>query len=501
MKTILCVLLLALTTLPAFSQNNTFVNQYLDLRKDAAAGEINTLTISGRAYLQQIKDSIAPDCPPDERKKIAYLLQQIETVTLVGDCNFPDSNRASGLEIQQLIDRQEALLSYHHGNAMNVRLLTDGGENIQDFTVIFGVGEPFALFNDSLYTSKMGVVAIDVNSKLSVSISGTPIELEGPAVFAIVHMHFKRPITPDDFNLLIKNTLKDGMQNNHKGEQAIAAKGIKAKKEPVAFSVMHNGKELFFKGDQVIVLTQEKPQGSKSILSQISGTTLVAPPDGSGYSGDIVIPWHVTHNGTTYPVVAIGAHAFQKSAVTSVVLPEGVRAIALLAFDNCENLKTVHLPNSLTSIGLAAFQGCKKLERITLPPHLFHIDGFAFSGCFALNSVTLPESVTHLGEYAFALCSIKEFHFPELQTLASGILSNCKELERVTLPAAVTKIDESVLFNNPALKQITIRATEPPALEKVFFWSKEQVTVNVPAAAIEKYKQAPVWKELHLAVD
>ncbi|MGE4569455.1 MAG: leucine-rich repeat domain-containing protein [Bacteroidales bacterium] len=499
MKTILCVLLLALATLPAFSQNNTFVNQYLDLRKDAAAGEINTLTISGKSYLQQIKDSIAPDCPPDERKKIAYLLQQIETVTLVGDCNFPDSSRASGLEIQQLIDRQEALLSYHHGNAMNVRLLTDGGENIQDFTVIFGVGEPFALFSDSLDTSKMGVVAIDVNSKLSVSISGTPIELEGPSVCAIVNMRFKKPITPDDFNLLIKNTLTDNKEN--KGEHLFAAKAIKARKEPVAFSVMHNGKELFFKGDQAIVLTQENPQGSKAFPSQISGTILIAPPNGSKYRGDIVIPSHVSHNGITYPVVTIGASAFQESAVTSVVLPEGVRAIALLAFDNCENLKTVHLPNSLTSIGLAAFQGCKKLERITLPPHLFHIDGFAFSGCFALNSVTLPESVTHLGEYAFALCSIKEFHFPELQTLASGILSNCKELERVTLPAAVTKIDESVLFNNPALKQITIQATEPPALEKVFFWSKEQVTVNVPAASIEKYQQAPVWKELHLAVN
>lgn len=142
MKTILCVILLALAALPAFSQNNTFVNQYLDLRKDAAAGEINTLTISGRAYLQQIKDSIAPDCPPDQRKKVIDLMQQIEIVTLVGDCNFPDSNRASGLEILQLIDRQEELLSYRLGDAMNMWLLTDGGEIVTEFSVVFGVGEP-----------------------------------------------------------------------------------------------------------------------------------------------------------------------------------------------------------------------------------------------------------------------------------------------------------------------------------------------------------------------
>lgn len=499
MKTVLCVIVLALAALPAFSQNNTFVNQYLDLRKDAAAGEIKIRTISGKKYHRHNKDAIAPDCPPDQRKKVIDLMQQIEIVTLVGDCNFPDSNRASGLEILQLIDRQEELLSYRLGDAMNMWLLTDGGENITDFSVVFGVGEPFALFSDSLQTPKMGVVAIDDNSKLSVSMTGTPIELEGPSVCAIVNMRFKKPITPDDFNLLIKNTLTDNKEN--KGEHLFAAKAIKARKEPVAFSVMHNGKELFFKGDQAIVLTQENPQGSKAFPSQISGTMLIAPPNGSKYRGDIVIPSHVSHNGITYPVVTIGASAFQESAVTSVVLPEGVRNIERYAFDGCENLKTITLPDSLTAIGRAAFQGCKKLERITLPPHLFHIGGFAFSGCFALNSVSVPKSVTAIGEYAFAVCSMKEFHFPEIETLAGGVLSNCKDLERVTLPAAVTKIDESVLFNNPALKQITILATEPPALEKVFFWSKEQVTVNVPAAAIEKYRQAPVWKELHLAVN
>lgn len=56
----------------------------------------------------------------------------------------------------------------------------------------------------------------------------------------------------------------------------------------------------------------------------------------SDYSGNVVIPAHVTYNSQSYSVTKIGADAFQDSS----------------------GLTSVTIPNSVTSIGSSAFWGC-----------------------------------------------------------------------------------------------------------------------------------------------
>ena len=57
------------------------------------------------------------------------------------------------------------------------------------------------------------------------------------------------------------------------------------------------------------------------------------------YSGDIVIPATVAHEGNTYSVTSIGYRAFH----------------------DCENIKAVQIPQSVKSIGLQAFAFCSSL--------------------------------------------------------------------------------------------------------------------------------------------
>ena len=63
-------------------------------------------------------------------------------------------------------------------------------------------------------------------------------------------------------------------------------------------------------------------------------------------------------DGTRY----ICNHAFREcTALTSVVIPEGVTEIDWCAFDGCTGLTSVTIPASVTAIGWWAFRGCEQL--------------------------------------------------------------------------------------------------------------------------------------------
>ena len=104
----------------------------------------------------------------------------------------------------------------------------------------------------------------------------------------------------------------------------------------------------------------------------------------SDYSGDVTIPATVSWGNKTYPVTAIGEHAFYE----------------------CTDLRSVVIPNSVTSIGSAAFSGCSGLTSVNIPNSVLSINGFAFEGCSALTSIFIPESVTYIETWtAFNGCS------------------------------------------------------------------------------------------------
>lgn len=74
-----------------------------------------------------------------------------------------------------------------------------------------------------------------------------------------------------------------------------------------------------------------------------------------GYSGDVVIPDSVEYYGHYYVVDSIGGTVFQYSKITSVRLPNQLRAIGSAAFAYCSGLTSISFPGSLRCIGGGAF--------------------------------------------------------------------------------------------------------------------------------------------------
>jgi len=144
----------------------------------------------------------------------------------------------------------------------------------------------------------------------------------------------------------------------------------------------------------------------------------------------VVIPSKI--NGVT--VETIGHAAFEKSAVTSVTIPDSVTAILDRAFANCSQLTNISIPNSVTSIGFSAFEHCRSLKSITLPSSLRNISMFLFHNCSQLTTIQIPDSVLSIQDYAFG---------------------NCTSLETIHIPVSVTSIGNRAFAGCPSSMTVT----------------------------------------------
>lgn len=175
------------------------------------------------------------------------------------------------------------------------------------------------------------------------------------------------------------------------------------------------------------------------------------------YSGDIVIPNEVSHNGVTYQVTSIDGAFSGNTSLLSVSLPNSVKSISG-AFRGCTALETVNIPNSVTSIERYDFEGCTSLTSIDIPNGVTSIGEWAFVGCTSLTKVNLPNSLISVGEMAFESCfSLTDLTLPENLTTIGNIAFNlCNSLKSVTIPKSVLRIGVSTFAECEDLEIIKV---------------------------------------------
>ena len=191
----------------------------------------------------------------------------------------------------------------------------------------------------------------------------------------------------------------------------------------------------------------------------LDGGKSVFVTQGGDYTGSVIIPERVSHQGSTYSVTEIGRGAFsQCTGLTSVTIPNSVTSIGESAFMNCEGLTSVTIPNSVTTIGEQGFLGCTGLTSVIIGTSVTSIGDDAFVGCTGLTSVTIGNSVNSIGASAFTCCTgLTSVTIPNsVTTIGASAFSGCTGLTSVTIGNSVNSIGNSVFYGCTGLTSVTI---------------------------------------------
>jgi hypothetical protein len=136
-------------------------------------------------------------------------------------------------------------------------------------------------------------------------------------------------------------------------------------------------------------------------LGQCERKTVIVPETHNGLPVEVIKSLHEKHT-------VIGGAIYKEALITKVVLPNSIKSIDKMAFNDFISLESINVPDAITRIEEQTFGGCSSLESLTLPDGVTYIGKNAFAGCTKLKDLYIPESVTEFGIGAFTNCEALE---------------------------------------------------------------------------------------------
>lgn len=273
-------------------------------------------------------------------------------------------------------------------------------------------------------------------------------------------------------------------------------------------------------------------KGCNAIIESATGCLL------QGCEGTTIVPEGVK---------VISSCAFYGSKIKKIKLPSSLETIERSAFVCCKELKKLVIPGSVRKIHYEILMD-SGVEEIVVENGVENIPQSAFYGCPKLRYVSLPESLREFGRYGavFVDCpelvrvdvdKDNEYYYSNGQVLVDKRTKTIidgwgteicnaadfpKELlparigknafrkqsllRLVVLPATIESVGDGAFSGCKNLRQFNCHATVPPVLGKDAFRLdaingkeftplQETLTLLVPEASVEAYRNAPGWKE------
>lgn len=192
-------------------------------------------------------------------------------------------------------------------------------------------------------------------------------------------------------------------------------------------------------------------------------------------------------------VKTIGTYAFKGTAITSMVVPEGVTSLGQQAFENCKELTEVTLGNSkLTSIGSALFKNCTALNKVTFRSgfNFTKNTSFAskmFTGCTSENfELNLPSSCTIIYNNAFYVASnvglnITSIDLTNVTYIGTNAFQGCAKLANVTWGTKLATVENYAFDGCAALTTANISSATTKIGTYVFRGCASLTSVSLPS--------------------
>ena len=162
------------------------------------------------------------------------------------------------------------------------------------------------------------------------------------------------------------------------------------------------------------------------------------------------------------------------------------------------SIKKMTIGKSVTRIGSSAFYKCTGLKRVIIPNSVVTISNQAFYECTGLDELVLGNAVATIGDRAFEFCSnLKWLSIPNSVTsIGSYAFRGCTGLRSVVIGKSVSTLKTMAFDGCESLKVVTCLLPEPLAINSnVFKGLYDNVTLRVPAEALEAYRETAPWNQ------
>lgn len=212
-----------------------------------------------------------------------------------------------------------------------------------------------------------------------------------------------------------------------------------------------------------------------------------------------------------------------------VVVPEGIRELAVGAVYGCNQIQTITLPATVTELNTTSDPGnfamCDALRAIdiasdnllysaedgilyskdrtklvklpeqcgrtvSLPDGVTEIEDYAAAMNNTVQRLTLPRSMKTMGDYAFYDCeALEKLSLNSgLKTIGDGAFAQCMLLERLTVPKSCTRIGASA-FSDTGLTKISLPLDGSLKTLETAVFEGTQVEKLVIPASVTKMKE------------
>lgn len=163
------------------------------------------------------------------------------------------------------------------------------------------------------------------------------------------------------------------------------------------------------------VIAFAEPTAIDGLNYELNAENKTATVVAGTYSGDITIPESIMVNDEEYSVTRIGRQAFNRSEITSAIIPNSVDTIEVDAFLNCAQLASINMGSNVNFVGSNAFGLCSNLTNVNITSiaDWCKID-FENEGANPINNsrdlildgerivnLVIPDDVEKIGSYAF----------------------------------------------------------------------------------------------------
>ena len=172
-------------------------------------------------------------------------------------------------------------------------------------------------------------------------------------------------------------------------------------------------------------------------------------------------------------------------------LPDGLVVLGSVAYrvkGTCPAV--VNIPDGVKVLGHQAFWQCDTLNEVTIPSSVESWEYSVFYGCAALTSVTIEEGVMEIGAHAFDGCdALTSVTIPgSVKSIGDNAFYDCDALTSVTLGHGVTSLGLRTFYSCDALSEVTIPASVTSIGNDVFDFCKNLSTIYVEAGDAERVR-------------